>query len=77
MGELTEEHYGELRPTREAVGVTLGLMLVDQCDEFVAQDLLKKLTEETGPLYHKIALPGCVVNQDLDILIHPRQRRAS
>ena len=56
MGELTKEHGGELRPAGEPFGVTLALVLAHQFGEFVARDLLKQLTEETGGLYHESAL---------------------
>ena len=56
MGQLTKQHGCELRPAGEPFGVALALMPVHQSGELVARDFVKQLTEETGGLYHAIAL---------------------
>ena len=61
MSQLTKQHGGELRPAGEPFGVTLALMRVHQSGELVAWDFVKQLTEQTGGLYHAIALRVCVI----------------
>jgi hypothetical protein len=65
-GQLAEQHGGEVRPGREALGAVLGLVLVDQPGEFVARDLFEQLTEETGGPYHDIALRSGVDEPSVD-----------
>ena len=78
MSQLTEQpvncaHAGQ------PFGVALALMGVHQSGELVARHFVKQLTEQTGALYHAIALRCvmCGLNQGLCHLILPRARRAS
>ena len=55
MSQLTEQHGGELRPAGEPFGVALALMGVHQSNSWRGI-FVKQLTEQTGALYHAIAL---------------------
>ena len=54
--ELTEQHGDELGPAGEALGGTLGGVLLDQCGELGAGEVLEQLIEQAGDLYDWIAL---------------------
>ena len=77
MGQLTKQHGGELRPACEPFGVALAVMIVHQSGEFVARDFSKQLTEQTGGLYHEIALRVAWYEISLCNLILPQRWRAS
>jgi len=63
--QLTEKHVGELRPAGEALRVAFGVMLGDQLGEFIAWNLVKQLTEETGCPYHFFVFRVSVMNHVL------------
>jgi hypothetical protein len=48
---LTEEHGDELRPAGKAFGVTLSGVLLYQCGELGAGEVLEQLIEEARDLY--------------------------
>jgi hypothetical protein len=56
MGQLTEKHRNQLRPTREPLGCIFGPMLANQFLKLMTRDLGKQLTKQTGRPYHDDAL---------------------
>ena len=61
-----EQHRRELGPAGEALGVAFAVVFLDQAGELVSGDLLEKLTEKAGRLYHECALRGLVVGGEED-----------
>ena len=56
MGQLAKRHGHELRPTGEPFGGVFGVVLLDQTAEFRSREMLQKLIEQAGDLYHNDAL---------------------
>ena len=54
--QLTEQHGDELRPTGEALGVTLGGVLLHQRGKLRSREVLEQLIEQACDLYDWIAL---------------------
>ena len=54
--ELAEQHRDQLRPAGKALGVTLGVVLLDQRGELRPRKMLEQLIEQTRDLYDWIAL---------------------
>ena len=60
MGQLREQHRHKMSPRGEALGVTLGAVLLDKTVENVPRDLLQELTKQTGDSYHGSTLRQCL-----------------
>jgi hypothetical protein len=60
VSHLAKQHRRQLRPTGKTLGMAFPLVLFDQTGKFVPGDLLEKLTEKAGRLYHESALRGFV-----------------
>jgi hypothetical protein len=56
MSQMTKQHRNELAPTGKASRMSFRLGLFDQSAEFCAGEVMKKLIEQTGGLYHVHAL---------------------
>jgi hypothetical protein len=54
--ELAEQHGHELRPAGKALGGTLGIVLLDECGELGAREMLEQLIEQARNLYDCLAL---------------------
>jgi hypothetical protein len=52
MGQLAKRHGNELCPTAEPFGGVFGGVLFDQTAEFRSREILQKLIEQAGDLYH-------------------------
>jgi len=73
--ELAEQHANELRPTGEPTRVTFACVLLDDARKFGSGNLFKKLTKQTGGLYHRTTLHVGVVNRFLRYPILQRRGR--
>src|ERR1700739_998369 len=56
MGQLAERHGHELGPAGEPLGGAFGQMFLDQRRKFCPGEMLQKLIEQAGSLYHENAL---------------------
>ena len=56
VGQLAEHHGHELGPAGEPLGGSFRQMLLDQRGEFRSREMLQKLIEQAGSLYHNNAL---------------------
>ncbi len=54
--ELAKQHGYELRPAGKAFGGTLGIVLLDECGELGAWEMLEQLIEQARNLYDCLAL---------------------
>ena len=52
LGELTEKHGNEMVPATETLGITFGLMTIDQFTEFCPIEDGDELTEQACMPYH-------------------------
>jgi hypothetical protein len=57
VGQLAERHGRELRPAGETFGGAFGLVFFDQRGELRPGEMLQKLIEQAGGLYHKQCPP--------------------